>query len=75
MDTLHKPWETRVAALAETGLTLTGRIFVEQFMLAQQQNRGHNNRKVLIRRLRKATDEQRTAALSVFDDFCRAKGV
>jgi hypothetical protein len=75
MNTLQKPWEGKVESLAAIGLTLTGRIFLENFMLAEQHGRGHNNRNVLILRLSEASDEQRRAALAVFDDFCRAKGI
>lgn len=73
MNTLQKPWEGKVEALAAIGLTLTGRIFLENFMLAEQHGRGNNNRNVLILRLRRASDEQRRAALLVFDEFVEKK--
>jgi hypothetical protein len=73
MNTLQKPWEGKVEALAEIGLTLTGRIFLENFMLAEQHGRGHNNRNVLIFRLAVATAEQRRAALLIYDEFVEKK--
>lgn len=73
MTTLQKPWEGKVEALAKIGLTLTGRIFLENFMLAEQQGRGINNRSVLILRLAAASDEQRRAALLIYDEFVEKK--
>ena len=73
MTTLQKPWEGKVESLAKIGLTLTGRIFLENFMLAEQQGRGINNRNVLILRLAAASDEQRRAALLIYDEFVEKK--
>ena len=73
MTTLQKPWEGKVESLAKIGLTLTGRIFLENFMLAEQQGRGINNRNVLILRLAAASDEQRRADLALFDEFVEKK--
>ena len=73
MTTLQKPWEGKVESLAEIGLTLTGRILLENFMLAEQQGRGINNRNVLILRLWVASDEQRRAALLIYDEFVEKK--
>ena len=73
MTTLQKPWEGKVEALSAIGLTLTGRIFLENFMLAEQQGRGQNNRNVLINRLAAASDEQRKAALLIYDEFVEKK--
>jgi hypothetical protein len=44
-------------------------------MLAQWHGRGTDNREVLSRRLRMATPEQRNAALNLFDEFCKSKGI
>ena len=74
-DSIHSPWIGRLNNLSKTGLSYTGIVFVESFMLAQQQGRGENNRAALLKRIRAATDEQRVAAISLFDDFCKAKEI
>lgn len=72
---LQSPWINRLNALSQTGLTYTGIVFVESFMLAQQYGLGENNREVLLERIRMATDTQKRAAILLFDDFCKAKGI
>ena len=74
-QTLHSPWINKLTALGDTGLSTAGRTLTECFMLAQWHGRGTDNREVLSRRLRMATPEQRNAALSLFDEFCKAKGI
>lgn len=72
---LQSPWINRLNALSQTGLTYTGIVFVESFMLAQQYGLGENNREVLLERIRMATDTQKRSAILLFDDFCKAKGI
>jgi hypothetical protein len=74
-NSLQSPWEGRLNALSQTGLTYAGIVFVESFMLAQHEGRGKNNRAVLLERIRMATDTQKRAAILLFDDFCKAKGL
>lgn len=72
---LQKPWSAYVYQLHKEGLCELHRNMLTNFMLAQQQNRGVDNRATLLIRLKLATEAQRDAAISVFDDFCKMKGI
>ena len=74
-DQLNHYWKHKVIELNKTGLSTTGAALTECFMIAQQSGRGNHNQHVLSRRLRMATPEQRNAALNLFDEFCKSKGV
>ena len=59
----------KVLSLSKVGLSHTGIMFVESFMLAEKNGRGFNNRGVLLKRIRMAPDVAKAAAMRVFDDF------
>ena len=74
MKNLPEKFKTQVDELANTGLTSTGRVFVENFMLAEVNRQGADNREILLQRIRRATDAQKAAAIAVFDEFVKECG-
>lgn len=69
MTTLPAYLRDRIVDLAKVGLSSTGQAFVTNFLLAEMNGRGHGNRAVLLKRIRKASDVAKAAAMEVFDCF------
>ena len=68
MKTLPYTYDKKVTDLAKTGLTNTGQCYVMNWMLAHANGRSAD-RRTLLNRLKFATDPQKAAAMSVFDEF------
>lgn len=69
MKALPYSFSQKVLSLGGNGLSFTGQIFVENFMLAEINGRGFNNRAVLLKRIRLAPDAAKAAAMVIFDEF------
>ena len=63
----------KVLSLSKVGLSYTGQSFLENFMLAEKNGGGHNNRAVLLKRIRFAPDSAKAAAMAIYDGFVNGK--
>ena len=54
--------------IARTGISYTGRVLVSNFIEAELNGLGKNNRHVLMNRIRKASEIQKVAVMRIFDE-------
>ena len=69
MNELPPHYRDEIISISKLGLTATGQAFLTNFMLAEKNGVGFNNRAVLLERIRIAPDAAKAAAMAVFDGF------